>query len=70
MVGLEFLAGLSFLGLAAVQLVTNRAPTEVGGLRLPGSFSRYAFPWRFWFMFSLNIAIGAFFIAGALIDGH
>jgi len=62
----ELFAGMFFLCLAAIQLITDRAPTEIGGLRLPGSFSRHAFPWRFWFVFGLNIAIGALFIAGVL----
>ena len=66
MVGVELLVGAFFFGLCLIQLMTNRAPTEVGGLRIAGYFSRHAYPWRFWFMFAFNFAVGAFFIAGAL----
>lgn len=59
---------LIFLGIAVIQLVTGRAPTEVGGLNLPGSFARRRSPWRFWFMFGLNASIGTLFLAGAIFD--
>jgi hypothetical protein len=58
--------GLFFLALAAIQLVTGRAPTEISWLRLPGSIARKDWPWRFWFIFGMNLAIGGFCVAAVL----
>jgi hypothetical protein len=54
-----------FFALAIVQLVTGKAFTQIGSVKgsLPAYVKRRTMPWHFWFLFWLNLALGAFCVA-------